>query len=145
EHNAHCRSTSRPAARHEPEHPASTSISEIIINVKKTGLAAFRTMRNSTRKATKTKVDRRWSRMEALDVRVDFRISTKKKTRPIRLIRFPSDIEKMPPDIILTDRIVMAQGSPSTPGPNRPASPRLKSRKGTIRSGILASIGPLRF
>ena len=63
--------TSRPAARRDTEKPASTSISAITISVKNTEWAAPRTSRNSTRTATNTKVESRWSTTDAFEVRVD--------------------------------------------------------------------------
>jgi hypothetical protein len=93
------------------------------IKMKKTECAAPFTSRNSTRNATKTKVDNRWSMIEALVVRVDFKISTKKRSSPISTIRSPSVIENTPPDIMRIENIWIAQGS--SPPPNIPRSPRL--------------------
>ena len=68
--------TSRPAERIVTEKPASRSTSVITIRMKNTECAAPLTSRNSTRKATKTKVDSRWSTIEEFVVRVDLTTST---------------------------------------------------------------------
>src|SRR3954470_3524508 len=92
--------TSRPAARIDTEKPDRTSTSEISISVKNTECAAPLTSRNSTRKATNTKVDSKWSMTEELEVRVDFTTSTNSRTRPIATSTSLSVMVKTPPDII---------------------------------------------
>jgi hypothetical protein len=51
----------------------------------------------------------------------------------------------MPPDIMVSGRISVAQMSLPAACPNDPARPRLQRIKGTMSSGMPASIGYLRF
>ena len=82
----------------------------IVIKMKKTGVAAVLTKRNSTRNATNTRVDRRWSTTEALLVRDDLMISKNRKISEITISKSPSDSENTPPDIMFIEKKFASKG-----------------------------------
>ena len=92
--------TSRPAARIDTEKPDNRSTSAITISVKNTECAAPLTSRNSTRKATKTKVESRWSTTDAVGGARRLHHLDEQQDQPITTSTSPSVMVKTPPDII---------------------------------------------